>query len=122
MTNPSPRPGIFAMRTTMDPMPTPPTGEPDARATSEAAVARADLDDALRRCAMTSDRLVTVHWGPNEGSEIAIEMVPGHIAVDGRSLGDWIVGTGPDVLTAAQVDLAWQSVVTGIGRPDPLLS
>ena len=115
-------PGIFAMRTTMDPLPTPPTGEPDARDISQAAVARSELDDALRRCAMSSDQLVTVHWGANEGSEIAIEMLPGHTAVDGRSLGDWAAGSGPDTLTPAQVDLAWQSVVTGIGRPDPLLN
>ena len=84
--------------------------------------ARAELDDALRRCAMSSDRLVTVHWGANEGAEIAIELLPGHTAVDGRSLADWAAGTGPEILSAAQVDLAWQSVVTAIGRPDPLLS
>ena len=113
--------GIFAMRTTMEPLPKPPSGEPDAREISQAAVARADLDDALRRCAMSSDRLVSIHWGTNEGSEIAVELSPGHTAVDGRSLNDWIAGQAPDALTPAQVDLAWQSVVTAIGRPDPLL-
>lgn len=114
--------GIFALRTTMDPLPAPSTGDVDARTVSEAAVARAELDDALRRCAMSSDRLVTVHWGANEGAEIAIEMMPGHTAVDGRSLGDWVAGSGPETLSPAQVDLAWQSVVTAIGRPDPLLN
>lgn len=113
--------GIFAMRTTMDPLPKPPSGEPDAREISQAAVARAELDDALQRCAMSSDRLVSVHWGPNESSEIAVELSPGHTAVDGRSLNDWIAGRAADVLTPAQVDLAWQSVVTAIGRPDPLI-
>ena len=114
--------GIFALRTTMDPLPAPPTDDADARTVSEAAVARAELDDALRRCAMSSDRLVTVHWGANEGAEIAVEMTPGHTAVDGRSLGDWAAGSGPETLSPAQIDLAWQSVVTAIGRPDPLLN
>lgn len=113
--------GVFALRTTMDPLPPPPSGEPEARAIGEAAVARAELDDALRRCAMSSDRLVTVHWGVNEGADIAIDVVPGHTAVDGRSLTDWAAATGPDSLSPAQVDLAWQSVVTAIGRPDPLI-
>jgi hypothetical protein len=114
------RTGVYGLRTTMDPFPAPATTEPDARAVSEAAVARADLDDALRRCSQSSDRLVTVHWGANEGSEIAVDIAPGHTAVDGRSLETWIAGTGPDVLSPAQVDLAWQSVVTAVGRPDPL--
>lgn len=114
--------GVYGLRTTMDPFPKSPAGEPDARKIGAAAVARADLDDALRRCALSSDQLVTVHWGVNEGSEIAVELVPGHTAVDGRSLGAWVAGTGPDVLSEAQVDLAWQSVVTAVGRPDPLAS
>jgi len=105
----------------MDPLPGPTSGDPDARAIGEAAVARAELDDALRRCAMSSDRLVTVHWGANEGSEIAVDLLPGHTAVDGRSLTTWAAGTGPETLSSAQVDLAWQSVVTAIGRPDPLV-
>jgi len=113
--------GVYGMHTTMEPLPAAPTTEPDARAIGRAAVARAELDDALRRCAMSSDRLVTVHWGANEGSEIAVELLPDHVAVDGRSLDAWLSGVGPDALTPAQVDLAWQSVVTAIGRPDPLL-
>ena len=91
--------GVYAMRTTMDPLPAAPTTEPDARAIGAAAVARAELDDALRRCAMSSDRLVTVHWGANEGSEIAIELLPGHTAVLSgeleEELPDWKVMVGP---------------------------
>ena len=114
--------GIYALRTTMDPLPKPPTVEADARAIGETAIARAELEDALRRCAMSSERLVTVHWGANEGSEIAVDLMPGHTAIDGRSLATWAAGTPSDVLAPAQVDLAWQSVTTAIGRPDPLVS
>lgn len=114
--------GVFAVRTTMDPLPASPTADADARAIGEAAVARGALDDALRRCGMSSDQLVTVHWGANEGAEIAIEVMAGVTAVDGRALTVWAAGTGTgtDALSPAQVDLAWQSIVVAIGRPDPL--
>lgn len=112
--------GIFALRTTMDPLPTQPRGDADARAIGEAAIARGGVDDALRRCAMASDRLVLVHWGPNEGSEIAIDLMPGVTAIDGRELLTWANSAQGTALTPSQVDLAWQTIVTAIGRPDPL--
>lgn len=112
--------GIFALRTIMDPLPPQPDDEPDARAIGEAAVARGELDDALQRCAMTSDRLVWVHWGVNEGSDVAVELMPGVIAVDGRELAAWAAGRSDEAFTSSQVDLAWQTVTTAIGRPDPL--
>jgi hypothetical protein len=112
--------GIFALRTTMDPMPAPTRDEPDARAIGESAIARGLVDDALGRCAMSADRLVLVHWGPNEGSEIAIDLMPAVTAVDGRELHTWVNGLRGESLTPSQVDLAWQTVVTAIGRPDPL--
>ena len=112
--------GVFALQTTMDPVPAAPSSEPDARAIGQAAVARGGVDDALRRCNMSSTALVDVHWGVNEGADIAVELMPGRIAIDGRSLVDWADGTRDDALSAAQVDLAWQTIVTAIGRPDPL--
>jgi hypothetical protein len=115
--------GVFGLRTTMDPMPSgDPDPEPDARAVAEAAIVRGDLDDALKRCAMTSDRLVEVHWGagrdgrPSSSSDV----LPGVTAVDGRSLTTWASSLGTEAMSPAQVDLAWQTVVTAIGRPDPL--
>jgi hypothetical protein len=116
--------GVFAIETSMDPMP-PPIADPDPHAVAAAAIMRGGLDDALRRCAMTSDRLVRIHWGANEdGSSPNEELMPGVTVVDGRRLGEWAVAAsvrrdGPP-LTPAQVDLAWQTVVTAIGRPDPL--
>lgn len=111
--------GVFAVQTSMDPLPEP-IPDPDAHTVARAAIARGGLDDALRRCGMSSDRLVTVHWGANaDGSPIAVETVPGAIAVDGRALTGWAAGLTGD-LSPAQVDLAWQTVTTAIGRPDPL--
>ena len=72
---------------------------------------------------MTSDRLVTVHWGANEGAApVSVEVLPGVTAVDGRRVRDWAdsaaAGRDGPPLSPAQVDLAWQTVVTAIGRPD----
>lgn len=112
--------GVFALRTTMDPLPQHPTDSAEPREIAAAAIARGGLDDALRRCAMSSDLLVNVHWGPNEGADIAVDLMPGVIAVDGRAISTWAAGRSTAPLTSSQVDLAWQTIVTSIGRPDPL--
>ena len=119
-------PGVFAVQTTMDPPPTRAEtdaqshGRPDAQAVARVAILRGDLDDALRRCAMSSDQLVRVHWGaPVDESPPSTELFPGLTAVDGRRLAEWVDGLSPR-LSSSQVDLAWQSVTTAIGRPDPL--
>lgn len=114
--------GIFGLQTSMAAMPDPPTAEPDARALAEPAIRRGALDDALLRCAMTSTALVHVHWGRRDDGDSAshVELTPGELAVEGRSLDVWAGGIEDEVLSPAQVDLAWQAVVTSIGRPDPL--
>ena len=112
-------PGALAVRTSMDPLPEPPEVEPDAHALAQAAIARGGLDDALTRCAMSSDRLIWVHWGT--ASSQSVELMPGVTAVDGRAIDPWAHSLDADVLTLAQIDLAWQTVLTSIGRPDPLV-
>lgn len=113
-------PGVFALTTTMTAMPAGPASEHDPHAIARAAIVRGDLDDALRRCAMSSDALVVVHWGPPTGGPSAVDTTPGSLAVDGRAIGAWAAGLDTTALTPAQVDLAWQTVTTAIGRPDPL--
>ena len=113
-------PGTFAIQTSMEPLPHPPDTDPEPAAIGRAAIARGELDDALRRCAMSSDRLVVVHWGVNDSERLDIEPVPGVVAVDGRRFAEWAGSLPGDALSAAQVDLAWQTVTTAIGRPDPL--
>lgn len=118
-------PGIFALRTTLDPMPGSPNPSPEAREIAAAAIARGGLDDALRRCGLSARGLVTVHWGVrHQGAPISVDVVPGETAVDGRSLQIWaenvltVPASGP--LSQDQVDLAWRTITTAIGRPDPL--
>lgn len=113
-------PGIFAMQTSMESMPSAADDDADAPAVARVAIVRGDLDDALRRCAMSSDRLVRVHWGaPVDTGPATIDVFPGLTAVDGRRLADW-TNTLTASLSSGQVDLAWQTVTTAIGRPDPL--
>mgnify|MGYP001818796532 CR=1 FL=1 len=110
--------GAFAVQTSMDPLPAADTGEPEPHAVANAAIARGGLDDALHTCAMSSDRLIRIHWGA--GASGSVEVLPGMTAVDGRTLQDWADSLNEQLLTPAQVDLAWQTVLTWIGRPDPL--
>jgi len=110
--------GTFAVQTSMEPLPDRPAAEPDAHTLAAEAIARGRLDDALTRCAMSSDRTIRVHWGVGSGG--SIDVMPGLTAVDGRSLQTWAASLTEQTLTPAQVDLAWQTVLTSIGRPDPL--
>lgn len=113
-------PGVFALQTSMDQLPPCSVDDPDPHVLARAAIVRGDLDDALRRCAMASERLVTVYWGaPAPDAPAAIDLLPGATGVDGRRLDEWVAGL-PAVLSDVQVDLAWQTVTTAIGRPDPL--
>lgn len=112
-------PGAFAIETSMAPLPEPPKGAPDAHAVALAAITRGELDDVLNRCAMSSAGLVRVHWGADDTARVSVDVLPGATAVAGRSLADWAAGL-PTELTPAQIDLAWQTVTTAIGRPDPL--
>ncbi len=111
--------GVFALQTSMDTLPGAGVPQPEAQQVARAAIVRGALDDALRRCAMTSDRLVTVFWGAGATST-SVELLPGSTGVDGRAIAAWTESLPSAALTAAQVDLAWQTVVTAIGRPDPL--
>jgi hypothetical protein len=113
-------PGVFAVQTSIETLPSGPDSQADAQAVAGVAIIRGDLDDALGRCAMSSDRLVRVHWGaPADAAPASVDMFPGLTVVDGRRLTEWI-DTLPASLSASQVDLAWQAVTTAIGRPDPL--
>jgi hypothetical protein len=112
--------GVFAVRTSMAPLPQASTGPADAHAVAAAAIVRGSLDDALRGCAMKSDRLLEVHWGAGaDDGPRWVEVLPGVTAVAGRSLTAW-ADDQPEELSSAQIDLAWQTVTTAIGRPDPL--
>ncbi len=119
--------GAFALTTSLEPLPpphAPDADHDDPHEVARVAIIRGELDDALRRCALQSSGLVEVHWGPAaDGAPASLSAGYGVIAVEGRQLEAWADGLASNdgtVLTPAQVDLAWQTVVTAIGRPDPL--
>ena len=114
--------GIFAITTTLSKMPAPSSEPPSAETMAKGAIARGDLDDVLRRCALESNGHVTVHWGRADAADaVVVEIAHGSIAVSGHRIDDWFESLATSGgLSQAQVDLAWQTVVTGIGRPDPL--
>lgn len=124
-------PGIFAVSTMLQPLPDAPTStaDPSAKELAASAVARADLDDALATCALTSDALVVVHWGRIDAEHrtvevglptVAVEVGFATVAVDGNRLTDWMTSMEETRLSPPQIDLAWQTICRAIGRPDPL--
>jgi hypothetical protein len=116
-------PGAFAVATSLDPLPEPIHGDddPDPVALAAVAMRRGGLDDALHRVRLASAGLVLVHWGGAEAdAPPAVAGLHGVTHVDGRRLAQWAAALAEGPLTATQVDLGWQAVVTAIGRPDPL--
>jgi hypothetical protein len=113
--------GIFAITTSLSTMPRQSTEQPTAEPVAKGAIARGDLDDVLRRCAMESTGHVTIHWGRvDDADPVVVDIARGSVAVSGHRIDDWFDSLSTSGLSPAQVDLAWQTVVTGIGRPDPL--
>lgn len=94
-----------------------------ARATAAAAMMRAPVDDLVSAAGVSCHLLVHVYWGaPQLDLPAALPVVHAAVAVDGGRLDEWITSLPTDVLSPAEVDLAWHAVTTGIGRPDPLPS
>ncbi len=93
----------------------------DAQLIANSAIARGEVDEIASRVGSECKTLVRVYWGaPQPDLPAGIEVVPGLVAVEGQRLNEWLVALPPGRLQAAQVDQVWQSLVTGIGRPDPL--
>lgn len=119
-------PGVFALVSVLDALPEPDRDDQgrtdsDPQAVARIAMLRGDLDEVLTHCGAASDGVVFVHWGRSHTEAPEVPMVHGAVAVDGHRLGEWLDQRGGDRrLTPSQVDLAWRTVTTGVGRPDPL--
>jgi hypothetical protein len=113
--------GIYAIRSTMSAPPEAAEGLDAARLTAQRAVARTQLDEILQRCAMSSTAHVTLSWAAATPGDPVVHVVAhAALAVSGWRLAEWIATLPPDAMTQSQIDLAWQTVLAGIGRPDPL--
>jgi hypothetical protein len=128
-------PGVIAITTALADRPpvdrlTTATGT--AELVSDAAVLRGPVDELARPSGTSCKLTARLFWGSPDGDRPAWdEAAHGFHLVEGQRLDEWIealaadaaAGRGPgDVspLTPAQVDLAWQAIVMGIGRPNPL--
>ncbi len=113
-------PGVIAIVTLMMDRPVAETSDEPARI-ADAAVTRGAVDELAQRVGLDCELLAKVYWGaPQPDLEAAHEITHGAVAVEGQRLDEWLTSLPGHRLTPGQVDLAWQAIVTGIGRPDPL--
>lgn len=114
--------GVIAIETIMVDRPTSfGTEISDAQRIATAAIERGDIDDLTRRVGATCNVVAKVYWGaPQPDQPAGVEVATGLIAVEGQRLAEWLVALPPGPLAAPQVDQVWQTLLTGIGRPDPL--
>lgn len=120
-------PGIVAITTVVGDRPTPQqlvdaTG--DARLISDAAVQRGPVDELARPSGVGCRLWARVFWGaPDPTRPPFDELAHGSHLVEGQRLGDWLQAlatSAAEPIETSTVDRAWRTVVTGIGRPDPV--
>jgi hypothetical protein len=91
---------------------------------SEAAIARGPLDELLRAAAASCDHWARVYWGtPDPNRTGADGLVHGSVLVEGQRIDEWLsslVDHATAPIDAQRIDAIWRTIVTGIGRPDPL--
>jgi hypothetical protein len=97
----------------------------DAQLIAEAAIERGPTDELLRPTGVACRLSARMFWGSPDPERSAFEEVAhGNHLVEGQRLTDWLAAlddsTTEPPLTQSQIDLAWQAIVMGIGRPDPL--
>ncbi len=95
----------------------------EAALVAEAAVARGPIDELLRPVGMSCARSARVFWGtPDRDRAPAEQLVHASQLVEGQRIAEWLGSLTPTEvpLDPTRVDLAWQAIVMGIGRPDPL--
>lgn len=120
-------PGVVVVTTVVADRPRPQTlievsGE--ARLVGDAAIALGPVDDLLRSTGARSHMAARVFWGTPDTDRPAFEqVVHGLQVVEGQRLESWLADistSATDPYDPARIDLAWQSITRGIGRPDPL--
>ncbi len=112
--------GVIAVATVMVDRPEH-VGDPDAQQVAQAAMLRAPVDELVAAVGLSCQMLAKVYWGsPRPDEPAALDAGLHTVAVEGQRLQQWLQTLPPGPLTSSQVDQAWQAVLTGIGRPDPL--
>jgi hypothetical protein len=122
-------PGVIAITTIVADRPDPErllAAAGVAQLTAEAAVERGPVDELARPAGVSCRLSARVFWGAADPDRPAFDDVaPGNHLVEGQRLADWLEtlddpSGGQPRIAQSEIDLAWQAVVMGIGRPDPL--
>jgi hypothetical protein len=121
-------PGVVAVTTIVADRPKPErlvAAAGEAQLTAEAAIERGPADELLRPAGVTCRLSARVFWGAPDPDRPAFdEIAPGNHLVEGQRLMDWVEALDDAAdeppITQPQINMAWQAIVMGIGRPDPL--
>lgn len=94
----------------------------EAQLVSDAAVARGPVDELARPAGAECRLAARVFWGaPDAKRPSHDDVAHGLQLVEGQRLDEWITTQPPLAdFGQAEIDLAWQAIVMGIGRPNPL--
>ena len=118
--------GVIAIETVMADRPTPAAIAEQVEAAgphlvANCAITRGEVEAVTEPVGVGCKLLARVYWGaPADDQPAAHPVTTGLVAVEGQRLEQWLMSLPPGPLSADRVDRVWQSVVTGIGRPDPL--
>lgn len=122
-------PGVIAITTIVADRPDPErllAAAGEAQLTAEAAVERGPVDELARPSGVPCRLSGRLFWGAADTDRAPFEVVAhGNHLVEGQRLAAWLdtlddpSSEGPR-LTQSEIDLAWQAIVMGIGRPDPI--
>lgn len=119
-------PGAIAITTLVADRPDPArllSSRTDAQLVSEAAITRGPIDELLRTIGASCSRSATVYWGRPTQRPAADDLVHGSQLVEGQRIDEWmatLIEQTPTPLDQSRIDTVWRTIVTGIGRPDPL--
>ena len=114
--------GVIAIETVVGDRPQHSGGpSTDPQRVANAALARVAVDELTQRVGVRCQLHAKVFWGvPQPTQPAGIEVATGQVNVEGQRLEEWLISQPPGPLSASQVDQVWQTIVVGIGRPDPL--
>lgn len=122
-------PGVIAITTIVADRPDPDrllAAAGAAQLTAEAAVERGPVDELARPSGVPCRLSGRVFWGTADPNRPAFDDVAhGNHLVEGQRLAAWLdtldhPSNLEPRLTQSEIDLAWQAIVMGIGRPDPI--
>ena len=119
--------GVTAISTVVADRPDPDllrSARSEAILVTEAAIARGPLDELLRAADSSCGHWARVYWGtPDSNRPSTDDLVHGSVLVEGQRVQEWLaslVANASTPLDGGRIDEIWRTVVTGIGRPDPL--